>query len=111
MIKPPTPATTVPLTCRRSEVDHVAGKAVETLLQRLRQRWVGVDVAGELVYPEVPLLGERELGQKFGHVVSDEVSAEQFAVLRVGDDLDEATRFAEAVRLAVRGERELRDLD
>src|SRR3954453_23123792 len=77
MIKPPTPATTVPLTCRRSEVDHVAGKAVEALLQRLRQRGVAVHVAAQLVDREVPLLGERELGQQLGHVVADEVSAKQ----------------------------------
>ena len=91
------------------KIDHVAGEAVEALLQRLGQRRVGVDVAGQLVGGEVPLLRQRQLGQQLGDVGADQVSAEQLAVLLVGDQLDEAGRVAEAVRLAVGGERELRD--
>src|SRR5690606_28128335 len=51
-----------------SEVDHVAREAVEALLQRLRQRRVGVHVTGQLQRREVPLLRERQLGQKLGDV-------------------------------------------
>ena len=50
-------------------------------------------------------------GRSSDDVGADEVAAEQFAVLGVGDQLDEPGRVAEAVRLAVGGERELRDLD
>ena len=77
----------------------------------LAERRVGVHVAGQLGRGEVPLLRQRELGQQLGHVVADEVPAEQLAVLAVGDQLDEAAGVAEAVRLAVGGERERGDLD
>ena len=76
-----------------------------------RQRRVRVHVARRLEGGEVPLLRERQLGQQLGHVGADQVAAEQLEVLAVGDELDEADRLAEAVGLAVRRERELRDLD
>lgn len=97
--------------CSVSHVDHVTGEAVEGLLQRLRQRGVGVHVAGGLEGGEVPLLREGQLGQKLGDVRSDQVTADELEVLGVGDQLDEADGFAEAVGLAVRAERELGDLD
>ena len=96
---------------RLAQVDHVAGEAVEGLLHGLGQRRVRVHVARRLEGGEVPLLRERELGKQLGHVGADEVAAEQLEVLAVGDELDEADRLAQAVRLAVRRERELRDLD
>src|SRR5690606_37097706 len=95
----------------RSEVDHVPREAVDRLLDGLGQRRVRVHVARDLVDGEVPLLRERELGQELGRVGADEVAAEELAVRRVGDELDEPGRVAEAVRLAVRHEREGRDLD
>jgi hypothetical protein len=39
------------------------------------------------------------------------VAADELEVLGIRDELDEADGLAEAVRLAVRAERELRDLD
>src|SRR5689334_16121902 len=44
-----------------SEVDHVAGQAVDGFLDRFAEGGVGMDVAGDLVDGEVPLLGEGEL--------------------------------------------------
>ena len=65
----------------------------------------------DLVGGEVPLLGEGQHGQQLGHVGADHVGAEDLVVLRVGDDLHEADRVAEAHRLAVGREREGRGLD
>eukprot|EP01136_Pigoraptor_vietnamica_P011514 Opistho-1_new@50444 len=96
---------------KRSEVDHVAGEAVEALLQRLRQRRVRVHVAGQLQRRQIPLLSQRQLGQELRHVRADHVGADELEVLGVGDQLDEADRLAEAMRLAVRHEREGGDLD
>ena len=59
---PPTPATTADLTGSASEINHVAGEAVEALLQCLRQRRMGVNVSGEFVDGQIPLLRERQLG-------------------------------------------------
>ncbi len=89
----------------------MAGEAVDRFLQCLTERGVGVDVACQLVDREVPLLGQGQLGQQFRNVRSDEVPAEQFAVLLVGDQLDETGRVTETVCLAVGSEREVRDLD
>src|ERR1044072_2030170 len=52
------------LLCHSPElhVDHVAGEAVGGSLDRLAEGRVGVDVAGDLVNGEVPLLGQRQLG-------------------------------------------------
>ena len=86
----------------------MAGDALDGLLDRLGQRRVGEDVAGDLVGGEVPLLGQGQRRQQLGDVGADQVGAEDLVVLRVGDDLDEADRLAEALRLAVGGERELR---
>lgn len=61
------------LVMSRSEIDHVANQAVEALLQRLRHRWVGVDVASQLAGGQVPPLRQRELRQQLGHVVADQV--------------------------------------
>ena len=80
-------------------------------LQRLGQRRVGVHVARHLLGGQVPQLGQGELGQQLGHVRADHVQAEDLAVLGVGDQLDEADRLPQPVRLAVGGERELRRLD
>ncbi len=96
---------------RASQVDHVPGEAVDGLLQTLGQRGVGVDVAGHLVGREVPLLRQRQLGQQLGGLRADDVAAEQLAVGVVADQLDEPAGLADALRLAVGRERELRDLD
>ncbi len=63
MTKPPMPATTTALngTPGPSEVDHVAGEAVEAFLQRLGHRRMGVHVAGQLVGGQIPFLRQREL--------------------------------------------------
>ena len=53
----------------------------------------------------------RELGDHLGHIRADHVDAEDFAGLRIGDDLDLPVEFAERLGLAVRPERELADLD
>ena len=74
---------------------------MEAFLQCLRQRRVGVHVAGQLGDREVPLLSQRELGQQLGHVVADQMAAEQLAVLAVRDQLDESAGVAEAVCLGV----------
>ena len=58
---------------------------------------------------EVPLLGQGQLGQQLGDVGADQVAAEQLAVLRVAEQLDEPDGVAEAVRFAVGHERELGD--
>jgi hypothetical protein len=71
------------------EVDHVAGQAMEAFLQRLRRRRVRVHIAGQFVGGQVPLLRQRQLGQQLRDVMSDQASAEQLAVLAVGDQLDE----------------------
>ena len=65
------------------------------------RRRVGEDVAGHLVGGQVPLLGQRQHRQQLGDVGADHVGAEDLVVLGVGDDLDEADRLAEALRLAV----------
>ena len=52
----------------------MAGKAVERFLQRLAERGVGVDVAGELGHREVPSLREREFGQELRYVRTDHVA-------------------------------------
>src|SRR4051794_33583547 len=85
----------------RSEVDHVAGEAVDGLLQRLGQRRVGVHVARELGGREVPLLREGQLGQQLGDLGADQVPAEQLAVGLVGDELDEPAGLGEPLGLAV----------
>src|SRR5690349_1232278 len=92
------------------QVDHVAGDALDGLLDGLGQRRVREDVAGDLVGGEVPLLGQRQRGQELGDVGTDHVGAEDLVVLRVRDDLDEADPVAKPHRLAVGGERELRGL-
>ncbi len=84
---------------------------MEAFLQRLRQRRVDVDVAGQLSSGEVPLLRQGELGHQFRDIRPDQVRPEQFAVLAVGDHLDEAGRVGQPVRLPIGGERELGDLD
>ena len=56
------------------------GEAINGLLDRLAQRGVGVHVAGDLVDPEVPQLGQGQFRQQFGDFGSDEVGAEQLAV-------------------------------
>ena len=71
----------------------MADQAVEALLHRLRQGRVGVDVARELIGGEVPLLRQRQLGQQLGDVGADEVAAEQFQVLLVGDQLDDCLLY------------------
>ena len=70
-----------------------------------RQRRVGVDVAGHLGGGQVPLLGQGQLRQQLGHVGPDQVGAEDLAVLRVRDDLDEAAASPRpcALPLAVNG--------
>ena len=78
------------------EVDHVAGDALDGLLDRLGQRRVGEDVAGHLVGGEVPLLRQRQRRQQLGDVGADQVGAEDLVVLRVRDDLHEADAVAEA---------------
>ena len=62
---------------------------MEAFLQRLRQRRVRVHIAGQFVGGQVPLLRQRQLGQQLRDVMSDQASAEQLAVLAVGDQLDE----------------------
>src|SRR6185295_15739509 len=69
---------------RTSEVDHVAGDALDRFLDRLGERRVGEDVAGDLVGGEVPPLGERQHRQQLGDVGTDHVGAEDLVVLRVG---------------------------
>src|SRR5690348_4033890 len=89
------------------EIDHVAGDALDGLLDRLGQRRVREHVASDLVGGEVPLLREGQRGQQLGDVGPDEVGADDLVVRRVGDDLDETDGVAEAHGLAVGGEREL----
>ncbi len=61
-----------------------------------------MDVAGELLRRQVVLLPEvSTLREQFGDVVADQVRAEQFAVLGVGDQLHEAARVTDALSLAV----------
>jgi hypothetical protein len=83
---------------------------VRHLLQCLRQGGVGVDVAGDLGGCQVPLLGEGQLGQQLGDIGSDHVCAEDFTLLRVGDQLHESGRVPKTMGFAIRAERELRDL-
>ena len=64
-----------------SHVDHVTGEAVEAFLQSLRQRRVRVHVPGRFESREIPLLRERELGQKLRDIRADEVSTEELQVL------------------------------
>ena len=70
-----------------------------------------VHVAGDVLGGEVPHLREGQLGQELGDIGTDEVAADQLSVGGVGDDLHEADRMAEALRLAVGGVRELGHLD
>jgi PhnB protein len=49
--------------CSPSEVDHVAFEPVDGLLEPFGQRRVRVHVARQLLRRQVPLLGERELGE------------------------------------------------
>lgn len=92
-----------------SEVDHVAGEAVERFLECFAEGGVGVDVAGQFGGGQVPLLREGELGKKLRDVRADHVSTEELAARGIGHELYEAARFAEAVGLAVGGEGELGD--
>src|SRR3954467_3666250 len=62
-------------------VDHVPCEAVDGFLDRLAQGRVGGDIAGGLVDGEVPLLGQGELGEEFGDVRADQVTAKELAVL------------------------------
>jgi hypothetical protein len=89
----------------------VPGQAVNGLLDLLAQRGVGVHVAGDLVNPEVPLLGQGQFGQQYGDFGSDEVGAEQLAVGVVAQDLHEAGWITQTLCFAVGRERECSDLD
>ncbi len=72
---------------------------------------MGEHIATHLVGGEVPLLREGERGEQLGDVGADHVGAEDLVELGVGDDLDEADGLAEALGLAVGGERERGRLD
>ena len=72
---------------------------------------MGVDVTGQFLGRQVPLLREREFGQHLGDVVAHEVCAEKLVGVGVGEELDEARGLAHAARLAVRAERERGGLD
>lgn len=68
----------------------MTGQAVHGLLDGLAQGRVSMHIAGDLVDGEVPLLGEGEFGEEFGDVGADKVATDEFAVLGVADELDEA---------------------
>lgn len=78
---------------------------MESFLKSLSQGGVGVYVAGKFCGCEVPFLGQGQLGKKLGDVVADQVATEQFAMFRIGDQLDEACRLSIpwALPLAVSG--------
>ena len=61
----------------------MAGETVEGLLHGLGQRRVGVHVARTFESGQVPLLGERQLGQQLRHVGADQVPAEELEVLAI----------------------------
>ncbi|GLP68833.1 hypothetical protein TUSST3_54560 [Streptomyces sp. TUS-ST3] len=86
-------------------------ETVDGFLDRLAEGGVGVDVAGDLMDGEVPLLGQRQFGEQLGDVRAEEVSAYELAVLGVTDELHEAGRITQARSPGDRGERELRHLD
>ena len=77
----------------------------------LGHRRVGVDGEHHLFDRRFELDRGDALGDDLGRVRADDVDAEDLAVLRVRDDLDEAVVRIEDRRLRVADERELADLD
>src|SRR5581483_3479437 len=78
---------------------------------RFRERRVRVHNVAEFFGGRLQADGDAGLGQQVGRVWTDDVNAQDFVVLCVGDDFYEAVRLAEDFRLAERREGELADLD
>jgi hypothetical protein len=61
---------------RHSEVNHVAGKSVNSLFDRFTQSRVCVDVTRHFVNSQIPLLGECQLRQQLSDIRADHVAAQ-----------------------------------
>src|SRR5579871_335976 len=75
------------------------------------ERWVCVDREHHLVHCSLKLHHGDGFGDELGCLRADDVHAEDFAVLRVGDDLYEAVVAVDDGGLGVAGEGKLPDLD
>ena len=73
---------------------------------RLGERRVRMDAAGERLQGRLVLQRHHRLGDEVGGPGADDVDAQDLAVALLGDDLHEAGEVAQDVRLAVRGEAE-----
>src|SRR5215211_3243266 len=85
--------------------------AVRRFHQHLRKRGVRMDIARDLMWSQLHHVGQGQLGQQFSHLGADHVCAEDFPILIVHDDLDEARVITESERLAVWLEGEAPHLD
>ena len=68
--------------------------AFRSILESLRQRRVGVDVAADLLSGNVPQLCQGQFGEQLGDVMADQRGTEKLAVAGVGDDLHETGTIA-----------------
>src|SRR5687768_397363 len=93
-----------------SRMDHLAHRVERSLGDGFAQRGVGVNREVDLFDGELVLARHRQLVNQLGRVAADDVRAEDLAVLRIANDLDEPFGLAARPCTAVRGEGELAHL-
>ncbi len=54
-------------------MDRCAFRTVRCFHQNLGQRWVGVDIAGDLVWGQLHHVSQGQLGEQLGHLGTDHV--------------------------------------
>jgi len=77
----------------RLEVDHMSFKPVRRLFDRFAQRRVRMDITCNFFGSQLCEACQRQFGQQFSDVGSDQVCAQQFAILLIADQLDEPARI------------------
>src|SRR5579884_1523464 len=94
-----------------SNIDCFAFHAAEAIEQCLVQRWMSVDSEHHLLHRRFELHGGDGFGDQLRRRRSDNVHAENFAVLLFGDDLDKSFVIADDAGLGIGSKREFAYFD
>src|SRR3989338_348402 len=94
-----------------AEMDRHPQRPEARLLERLAQRWMRVDRAGDVLQSRPHLDRQREARRKLGYAGADRLDAEYEMIVGAGDDADEAILALAGHRPAVCPEGKLPDLD